>query len=488
MKDARDSLKVVLPMLVVLVIIALACGEPIENDEPGPGGTNQTNGQTNNQTNGGETPDVPSIDEVTITKVADQRTGGSRDEELTVVGDTLYFVGQEGTQGRIWATDGTESGTVLAFNPDDMSEVRDLVNFNGALYFVHANRYLYRTEGTEASVELIDQTGSMTMRTITVVGDRLLYTGSQQSSGETPSVPRGLRATDGTDAGFVTIINPDDDALESSPASNVAVIDGEMYFRARDGVTGWQLWRTDGTESGTSRLTDLDGHEDLGLNPAHMRAVELDHFGPVALFSGHDGDVGNQLWMSDGTESGTEMVATINPTGNASPEGFTTINGEAVFIATTTNSWLDRTLWVTDGTESGTRQIHEAQPRSHFVEYNGHLYFGAENPEQQNQVGLWRTDGTAAGTVPVAIDVGVPFNMTVYGGLLFFAGSDGNSNRQLFVSDGTTEGTGVLRPDGSPDDALDTGYGASELIVFQDRLFFTADYDGEGHKLWSLEL
>ncbi len=473
MKDTRNSLKMILPMLVGLVSITMACGEPTENDEPGPGGTNQTNG--------GETPDVPTIDDVTISKVADLNPGSdARPESFTIVGDTLYFVGHEAPRSRVWATDGTEAGTVSAFDPDDSSEIRDLVAFDGALYFAHANRTLYSTTGTEASVEEIDEVGAMSLRILGVVGDQLIYTGGWANG-------RQLRATDGTDGRSVQEINPDSDAIEASPHNNLAVMGGHMYFRANDGTTGWQLWRTDGTESGTTRITDLDGHEGAGWVPAGLRTVELDGGGEVILLAADDGEQGSQLWMTDGTESGTEMVATINPTGNASPSNFAGLNGAVVFSATTTGSSLDRTLWVTDGTAEGTEEIHGVALHEPFVEFNGYLYFGGEHTEQQNQVGLWRTDGTASGTEEIAPDV-TPRNFTEYGGLLFFAGDDGNSNRQLFVSDGTSQGTRVLRPEDSAEDALDTGYGASELIVFGDRLFFSADYDGEGHQLWSLEL
>ena len=45
-------------------------------------------------------------------------------------------------------------------------------------------------------------------------------------------------------------------ASTSSPTSFV-VIGGVAYFVANDGVSGSELWRTDGTESGTTLVADI---------------------------------------------------------------------------------------------------------------------------------------------------------------------------------------------------------------------------------------
>jgi ELWxxDGT repeat protein len=42
----------------------------------------------------------------------------------------------------------------------------------------------------------------------------------------------------------------------SSPAS-LTNFNGTLYFRANDGTNGYELWKSDGTESGTQSLASI---------------------------------------------------------------------------------------------------------------------------------------------------------------------------------------------------------------------------------------
>jgi ELWxxDGT repeat protein len=53
----------------------------------------------------------------------------------------------------------------------------------------------------------------------------------------------------------VTDINPG--ANNSSPVS-LTVVNGALYFQAFDAVAGVELWKTDGTETGTVRVKDIN--------------------------------------------------------------------------------------------------------------------------------------------------------------------------------------------------------------------------------------
>ena len=88
-----------------------------------------------------------------------------------------------------------------------------------------------------------------------------------------------------------------------------AALNGMVYFVADDGVHGNELWRTDGTEGGTSIVKDINP----GGNSSFIS--ELIVFNGILLFPAGDTEHGMELWKSNGTEAGTVLVADIFPGG-----------------------------------------------------------------------------------------------------------------------------------------------------------------------------
>lgn len=69
-------------------------------------------------------------------------------------------------------------------------------------------------------------------------------------------------------------------------------------------------------------------------------------------------------------------------------------------------------------------------------------------------------------------------NLTAVGNTLFFCANDGRSGTELWRSDGTTEGTQLVRdiltPSG-PDFDGTSGFGPQKLTAIDDRLYFSAE-------------
>ena len=80
-----------------------------------------------------------------------------------------------------------------------------------------------------------------------------------------------------------------------------------LFFVADDGIHGIDLWITDGTASGTGIVKDLQA------TAPWFRPRELSAMGELVYFSGADGAHGEELWVSDGTDAGTHLVRDINP-------------------------------------------------------------------------------------------------------------------------------------------------------------------------------
>jgi ELWxxDGT repeat protein len=138
---------------------------------------------------------------------------------------------------------------------------------------------------------------------------------------------------------------------------------------------------------------------------------------------GTDPTLGNQLWVTDGTDSGThELTGITNAGANFSPGDFTTFGNKALFAGTDANG--AGALWITDGTASGTQELMNFDEIGNITVAGPDAFFEADGE-------LWKTDGTTAGTeevFSVANESGglLPSELTVLsdiGVLCFVAGT-----------------------------------------------------------------
>lgn len=172
-------------------------------------------------------------------------------------------------------------------------------------------------------------------------------------------------------------------------------------------VSGPNLWATDGTAAGTSELS-VSGPSSAGLladEPSYLTAL-----GHLGLFEGEDSNNHFNLWVTDGTSSGTSelMIAGPSLNGLPSPPDFTVFGDRALFAGDDKNGHVN--LWVTDGTLAGTSEIIPAsgtgpgglQPRDIGVFGNKALFVGF-GPSTGEQSDLWLTDGTGAGTSELSV-------------------------------------------------------------------------------------
>ena len=146
-------------------------------------------------------------------------------------------------------------------------------------------------------------------------------------------------------------INPG--AASSSP-SDFAVVGDTLFFSANDGVNGFELWKSDGTEEGTVLVADINPPGGLGFghsSPSSPVAV-----GAVLFFAANDGVTGRELWRSNGSAGGTDRVRDIVPGAVGSdPEDLLAVDGTVYFSAM--GPGTGRELWRSDGTRDGTRMV-----------------------------------------------------------------------------------------------------------------------------------
>lgn len=256
-------------------------------------------------------------------------------------------------------------------------------------------------------------------------------------------------------------------------------IDSTLYFLANDGVGsfGGKLWKSDGTEIGTSLVKKIS-------TTFYDNISNLTSMNGILYFTANDDTNGIELWRSDGSELGTYMVKNINttPFAGSQPSNLTVFKGFLYFTAQDGTSNSD--LWKSDGTEVGTVKFKQSLfylSVSNLFATKDNLFFA--NGDSFSQSVLWVTDGTMAGTHSLR-NSGVStsglqiFNPTCFAQInnkaYFFSAyitnnSSLNITREaLFESDGTDNGTKIIRDFGEYD-------GVDSLTLrFSNSLFLTA--------------
>jgi ELWxxDGT repeat protein len=371
----------------------------------------------------------------------------SSPSSLTNVNGTLFFSADDGSSGEeLWKSDGTEAGTELVkdINPSDSSWPEHLTNVNGTLFFRAddgSNGWeLWKSDGAAAGTELV----------------------------------KDVNTSDSSTPMFLTNVN------------------GTLFFGADDGSSGYELWKSDGTAAGTVRVKDINSG--VGSSLASFPASDGPYFANIngtLFFVADDGSSGYELWKSDGTEAGTVLVKDISPSGSWYPKFLTNLNGTLFFNAYDSSSGYE--LWKSDGTQTGTVLVKDVTSGSlapmYLTPVNDTLFFSAYRNGGRK---LWKSDGTEAGTVLVKnITPGTSFglaeedpSLTNVNGVLFLSASDGSQGYELWTSNGTDAGT-VLVKDIKPGGGSSSPY---SLIDVNGKLFFGADDGSNGTELWACEV
>src|ERR1051325_7394382 len=362
-----------------------------------------------------------------------------------------FFTADDGVNGReLWFTDGTAAGTriVKDINPGSAGSFpSSLTIFGGSVYFFTTGG-LWKTDGTDAGTVKV---ASVSGRGLAAAGSQLFFDGFSRAAGVEPWV------SDGTEAGthqIADILPGPNGSTDSIYPITYVPIGNRALFLAKDGVHGRELWVTDGTAAGTHMVHDFlpgpKGAWDFGV--PFIKVLN-----GRAYFAASDGAHGDELWVSDGTESGTSRVLD-----SASGSGFSypfalTLSGAKLFFWAGTDSLSGSSLWVSDGTAAGTHRLGAADRlgpgnrRSGAIwPVDGKVYFNGSTPLTGSEP--WVSDGTDAGTrmianlAPDGAPSSNPGALTRAGSVLVFYASDGtpvtnSAEATVWRTDGTPAGT-----------------------------------------------
>ena len=404
----------------------------------------------------------------------------------------------------------------------DGSYPKGFVEFNNKLYFgansdENGEEELWvsdgTTEGTRLLADIKRSSGDYDLGTkqldLAELNGKIYFSASDGENG------RELWVSDGTTGGtkLLVDINSDNSSFSNSSApTDFIKYNDKLYFSADDGENGRELWVSDGTSEGTNLVADINSGTGRYGEPSGSFPNDFIELNGKLYFSADDGENGRELWVSDGTSEGTNLVADINLgssygyANSSDPSNFTKFNNKLYFSADDGEN--GRELWVSDGTTGGTNLVADIYPGidnygdaygsqlplyEDFTEFKGRLYFSAVDGENGRE--LWVSDGTSEGTnllkdINPGSDGSYPSNPFEFNGKLYFAADDGSeTGNELWVSDGTSEGTQLVadinpnRISSYPD--YYTGSNPDNFVEFNGKLYFAADDGSEtGNELW----
>ena len=115
-------------------------------------------------------------------------------------------------------------------------------------------------------------------------------------------------------------------AITDSKITETVVYKDYVYFSQSDDTlsVSTNLWRTDGTETGTEKMVNSTGGD--VDNPKNFTV-----FNDILYYSAFDTIYGQELWQTDGTAANTKRISDLNPgTNSANPRSF--VQGDIVMF------------------------------------------------------------------------------------------------------------------------------------------------------------
>jgi ELWxxDGT repeat protein len=338
---------------------------------------------------------------------------GSNINSFTVVGDYLYFVAQDvartagdgttlGFNAEVWVVDTTFTGPLAnslrildVTNPDGDnvgSNPTGLTAVGNTLYFF-ANDVFGVGETIFKSVEGGDPV-ALDLGLVSPLGsfvafdDKLFFTGE-----EFTGIGASTRNIFFLDASDTLDSIPASGSYELNGFGNLTAAGGRLFFTGNAG-SGTELYAYDPTLVGAAqtylvrdiRIPTMDDISS-NSNPRNLTAV-----GDLLYFTADDGS-GEHLWVSNGTEAGTQKVLfegdPITNVGN-----LTTVGSTLYFTADDRNPPAENPgtdLWRIFANGSvdfvGLSNNQFSSNPGDLTEVNGRLYFRAETPEVGRE--LW---------------------------------------------------------------------------------------------------
>ncbi|MCA9212892.1 MAG: hypothetical protein KDB27_07505, partial [Planctomycetales bacterium] len=391
------------------------------------------------------------------------------------LGNNIVFVAEDiySDQVDLWVTDGTPEGSTVISSlgsDNDYVSVTDSLVMDGEYYFLLSrNGYseLWVSDGTETGTRIVNTLNDNSpsyASNLASVDHGIIFTIHIYEQ------PSELWSSNGTTAGTAKIT-----LLGNSwiPGGDFATAEGSTYFftQSREGIDRkfrTELWKTDGTEAGTRAIHTFERSSELSRQPIIV-------LNDTILFFASDENLIDQLWTVD---PATDIVEPLtDSTRSLRPSILHTANN---YIYFTTYGVYGVELWKSDGTGDGTQVVMSFGQSSfgdgaiqHLASIDDQVYFSVDAGDG---VRLWTSDGTEAGTRPLG-DVREPEHIEPIRSTLYLSANDPVGGRELFRVDPVSGDASLVK---------DISLGTADAVVgnwidADDKHIFTS----QPHFLWA---
>lgn len=293
-----------------------------------------------------------------------------------------------------------------------------------------------------------------------------------------------LYKTNGTQAGTILVMNLNPNFSGSSYPSNFTVFNGELYFTADDGVHGRELFKTDGTT--ITLVKDINVGSGSSSNHSDNMMAMLEENGFLYFFAEDTSGTGYDLWKTDGTEAGTIKVSELNTNEVTGLNlNFKKLGNSLYFVYTDSNT-SHKEIYKYEPLSSNQTSVLNVYPSNNSSGY-GYLTIFDNKLFAVADGKIYYTNGATNGFVVLGTNGITAFNkLTVLNdGLFFFGNSSTNGNQDVYkcfynpaendyrvqlVYDFNAGGSGFLNP--LPGSLSDNGI--PYFTSLNNKLYFTA--------------
>ncbi|HEX8549819.1 MAG TPA: T9SS type A sorting domain-containing protein [Cytophagaceae bacterium] len=388
-----------------------------------------------------------------ITKDINPNQFGETPSEFELLGDNIFFRAYNDTNGwEVWRSNGTPAGTYMVkdINPTGSSYPYDIRACNGTLYFTaddgQSGKEVWKSDGTEGGTSLLkDMTPGSTGKTYSdffSFNDKVFFLQGYK-----------LFVTDGKDA--VQMVHTFQNSTNSSADIKFSVVNNNLL------VCGPNSWRDswysyNAVNNSLEFLADANNGVRVD-NP--FLAIE-----DVLYFKGYTPSTGEELFKTEGTVGSTRLVKDIIPGATGSE-----IVSLTAFLSKAVVTLKTNQLWISDGSILGTNLLRSfrqtiRQP-SDFVKLGEQMLFTTKS--DLGFEAIWQTKGTTEMTNLVR-EMSVPAGSTLVDGVNIGNKFYFKSDTTLYKSDGSEEGTIIVN---------NNFKNSNSLVAASNKIFFSKGRD-----------
>ncbi|MCP9766510.1 hypothetical protein EGI22_01230 [Lacihabitans sp. LS3-19] len=388
----------------------------------------------------------------------------------------LFFLGNDGISGfELWKSDGTVAGTQMVVDLQPGSQSSHPIFYttlNGLLYF-SSNSSIYKTDGTAAGTVLaLNHSGSK----LKALNGSLYFVKSASGKGEE------IYKSDGTNAGTVLLKSYEYFDNGNGLNSQISFFENgtsDVFFNIRTREFGDEIWKSGGTAATTTLLKDIRTGIFDSSPSNYIKS------GNKVYFTATNGQNGFGLYKSDGTTTGTVRLSSfIGINNGTSPDQIGILNNSVYYNGY--SGFNESFFRINTAVNPGNSWNLKIKNVSDYLAFNGKIYFGGESSwgkelyvDNETYYQPYNVKDIYAGTTGSVQNSSNPAHLTALNSTHFMFAAEDTDGIELWKSDGTSAGTVKVKDINPSGDSF-----PSSLVSFNSNMYFWANTPSEGVELW----